>query len=817
MEASQIAIEDLQLGPRPRNSLRRHNVRTVGQLLQMQPERLANLQQLGVASLCQLELSLDRWTTGLVSLGYQECACGDAPIAVLRLSGDVAQRLASHGILLVDGVRRTPTERLREALGAKLALAVKVKAAAYRLLAVVEGGIQPPPRSPGGGGESRAHADGSLAAETMPAWTWGVDLSSLELSTRAYNALRRAGIRKLGALLAMTREEIMHIRNIGPKASVEIEQLLHEWAEAARRDGEAAPATTSPGQAIDGLVLDELTKHRLRRCGVIGVNQLASLSWERLVADFGMAWQDVEAIDGALSRIGRTLAKEGVLYPLGDSELVQLAEEKGAPLDRISVRRLALTDDIKAVLRSAGIGTVGELCQASQVVLNAQVGHDVGTVDQLPQRLSRYLSWIAEQESWDGEITEQDISPIYQIELAGTPLDEVLAELLACLGSDRDRHIVMLRMGLADGEPKTLQEIGDAIGMTRERVRQLELRAMKRLRKQCGNVKTGLLLGHIRDSLDRAGGVASTRYLAEAVQRAAKSVTADLPSAVRFLCAVDPEVRRVRRDVWGLESFPLDEAAMIGGMVHRILRENHGFASREHLFGDLKATAVYQALNWRVTDEFLVAYIGSDTGIKLMPEGDYVLAKRTATQLYAIAQALRRSGKPLHYSDIAQEADYFLPNGQSISPHTVHVQLGRVPDLFVRCGHGVFGLCEWGLQQDRSLAEAVYRVLAEAARPLHVERITDQVLRTWRVGRGSVNMALQTDERFYRLGNGIYWLRDLVREGTDEGKGVPSFSDLYGGFLLEGQERLEAWAEHESVDARDEVEKIRRLGSGLFE
>ena len=39
----------------------------------------------------------------------------------------------------------------------------------------------------------------------------------------------------------------------------------------------------------------------------------------------------------------------------------------------------------------------------------------------------------------------------------------------------------MLRYGLTDSEPKTLEEIGRRLGLTRERVRQIELDSLKRL------------------------------------------------------------------------------------------------------------------------------------------------------------------------------------------------------------------------------------------------------------------------------------------------------------------------------------------------
>ncbi len=57
-------------------------------------------------------------------------------------------------------------------------------------------------------------------------------------------------------------------------------------------------------------------------------------------------------------------------------------------------------------------------------------------------------------------------------------------EIEAILGrlTARERDVVRLRFGLDDGRPRTLEEVGLALNVTRERVRQIELRAMKKLR-----------------------------------------------------------------------------------------------------------------------------------------------------------------------------------------------------------------------------------------------------------------------------------------------------------------------------------------------
>ena len=61
-------------------------------------------------------------------------------------------------------------------------------------------------------------------------------------------------------------------------------------------------------------------------------------------------------------------------------------------------------------------------------------------------------------------------------------LGEKLREALDALG-ERESRILRLRYGLDDGQPRTLAEVGEVFGLTRERIRQIEARAIRRLRK----------------------------------------------------------------------------------------------------------------------------------------------------------------------------------------------------------------------------------------------------------------------------------------------------------------------------------------------
>jgi RNA polymerase primary sigma factor len=94
--------------------------------------------------------------------------------------------------------------------------------------------------------------------------------------------------------------------------------------------------------------------------------------------------------------------------------------------------------------------------------------------------------------SLDAPVGEQDDAVLGDFVSGDGPLpdemvedtlrSQTLAEALRSL-PDRHRAVIILRFGLDDADPKTLEEIGRRLGLTRERVRQIEGEALKRLAK----------------------------------------------------------------------------------------------------------------------------------------------------------------------------------------------------------------------------------------------------------------------------------------------------------------------------------------------
>lgn len=86
-----------------------------------------------------------------------------------------------------------------------------------------------------------------------------------------------------------------------------------------------------------------------------------------------------------------------------------------------------------------------------------------------------------EEDSHLGDFIQDDNMPVPAEAAAFMLLREQLAEVLATL-TDREKKVLELRFGLVDGRARTLEEVGKEFDVTRERIRQIEAKALRKLR-----------------------------------------------------------------------------------------------------------------------------------------------------------------------------------------------------------------------------------------------------------------------------------------------------------------------------------------------
>jgi RNA polymerase primary sigma factor len=98
-----------------------------------------------------------------------------------------------------------------------------------------------------------------------------------------------------------------------------------------------------------------------------------------------------------------------------------------------------------------------------------------------------------------GEDDDQELMDLIQDEKAVMPSEQIederrLSLILSWLDEllENEKEIIVLRFGLDNGEPKTLESIGQRYGVTRERIRQIEASALRKLRRIAFKLQVGL-------------------------------------------------------------------------------------------------------------------------------------------------------------------------------------------------------------------------------------------------------------------------------------------------------------------------------------
>lgn len=81
-----------------------------------------------------------------------------------------------------------------------------------------------------------------------------------------------------------------------------------------------------------------------------------------------------------------------------------------------------------------------------------------------------------------GDTLEQETVPSVEVEMIRSSFERRIQDMVSGL-DEKEREVIRMRFGLAGDEPKTLQEIGESMGLSRERIRQIESRAKEKLRR----------------------------------------------------------------------------------------------------------------------------------------------------------------------------------------------------------------------------------------------------------------------------------------------------------------------------------------------
>jgi RNA polymerase primary sigma factor len=168
--------------------------------------------------------------------------------------------------------------------------------------------------------------------------------------------------------------------------------------------------------------------------------------------------------------------RQALLHILSDqSRIISVPTKLSGPASKLGRHLAALSTQLDRDPTPREVADDLDISEADATALMQMSGQEISLSD-------RVGGTGGEGRREMEDILEQVMIPAVDEELVHEAVVDQLRKAVAELGR-KERDVMRLRFGLDGGEPKTLQKVGDRLKLSRERVRQIESRAMKKLRQ----------------------------------------------------------------------------------------------------------------------------------------------------------------------------------------------------------------------------------------------------------------------------------------------------------------------------------------------
>jgi len=348
-----------------------------------------------------------------------------------------------------------------------------------------------------------------------------------------------------------------------------------------------------------------------------------------------------------------------------------------------------------------------------------------------------------------------------------------ISELLEEIQNKRAQDVIRLRFGLLDGQPKTLQEIGDKYNITRERVRQIEEnwldylsqpRILSRLKPFEEEIHQYLRdNGELRRESklfdDMICLCVPAKQLGKAEQeKDSGSVLDRCRSSLNLILILGKPFSRFAESdyfypFWTINKNSIKKARKTVDSAIKYFGKNKGVLRDKELYQAIKKNLP------NLSDKAIFSYIDTSKLIEQNHFGDFGLAdwpeispRGVRDKAYLV---FKKESRPLHFSEVTNLINKLLPQRKPAFIQTVHNELIKDP-RFVLIGRGIYGLAEWGYQPG-TVTEVIAQVIKEKG-PISKEEIFKHVLAKRLIKESTILINLQNRKYFKKLEDGRFVL-----------------------------------------------------------
>lgn len=330
--------------------------------------------------------------------------------------------------------------------------------------------------------------------------------------------------------------------------------------------------------------------------------------------------------------------------------------------------------------------------------------------------------------------------------------------ILNKLPSRRMKDVISKRFGLKGGRKLTLEAIGKEYKITRERVRQIEVEALKHLRKEENRVDLAPLVGSVEEHIKNHGEVMAEKTLLAGFAPGPQS------AHLLLLLATDKTFRSLSETDrlhprWAVNKNEGSLQDKIINSLEQELEKSAAPVSKDKLI-TLVSEQVKKITGQQPAGHILDAYLNCSKAIMPNPYGEFGLVHWPAISPRGIKDkayvALTKAGKPLHFREVARVIDEARWSKKKSHPQTVHNELIK-DKRFVLVGRGLYALREWGYEPG-VVRDILVSVFKKASRPLSRDEAVQLVLEKRMVKAPTVFLNLQNKSLFKKTSEGKFTL-----------------------------------------------------------